>query len=308
MKIAESIDELVGETPLIRLSGLMHEYGIRIPLYGKQESKNPCGSAKDRVALAILDDAEKRGILKEGTVIIEPTSGNTGIGLAAYGARRGYRILLTMPESMSAERRRLLAAYGAELVLTPAESGMAGAIEEAKRLASELGNAFIPSQFENPANPRAHYMTTGPEILRDSEGVLSCFVAAVGTGGTLSGTGRYLKEHIPGIRIIAVEPAESPLLSGGVAAPHRLQGIGANFIPENLDRGVYDKVIPICYEEACEAARLLARRDGLLVGISSGAALAAAVRVARELPEGSAPIAVLLPDTGERYLSSGLFD
>lgn len=307
MRVFDSVTELIGGTPLLRLRGFEDANGLCRPLLGKLESANPAGSAKDRVAREMILSAEKSGVLTPGATIVEPTSGNTGIGLASVAASRGYRVILTMPESMSLERRKLLSAFGAEIVLTPAADGMQGAVREAERIAADTG-AFLPSQFDNPDNPMAHYKTTGPEIFRDTEGCLAAFVATVGTGGTLSGVGRYLKEKDPLVRIVAVEPTESPLLSGGTAAPHGIQGIGANFVPSNFCREICDEILTVSTSEAMQAAKDLARLDGILVGISSGAACSAAVSVAKRLGEGDEPIIVLLPDTGERYLSSGLFE
>ncbi len=307
MQVYDSVTELIGGTPLLRLRGLEAVCGLHRPLLGKLECMNPAGSAKDRVAREMILSAEATGRLKKGATIVEPTSGNTGIGIASVAVSRGYRVILTMPESMSLERRKLLSAFGAEIVLTPAADGMQGAVREAMRIAEETG-AFVPSQFDNPDNPTAHYKTTGPEIFRDTDGRLAAFVASVGTGGTLSGVGRYLKEKNPLIRVVAVEPTESPLLSGGKAAPHGIQGIGANFVPSNFCREVCDEVLTASTREAIRTARTLAGCDGILVGISSGAACSAAVSLAKRLGEGDAPIVVLLPDTGERYLSSGLFD
>ena len=301
-----NIDELIGKTPLLAAERFATVTGADVQLLCKLECFNPAGSAKDRIALFMLDDAEARGLIGEGATVIEPTSGNTGIGLAALCARRGYRLILTMPDSMSAERRALLAAYGAEIVLTEGARGMTAAIEKAKELAREIPNSFIPSQFENPANPEAHYKTTGPEIWEDANGQIDAFVAGVGTGGTLSGTGRYLKEKNPNCRIVAVEPQASPLLSKGYAGSHGLQGIGANFVPENLDRDIIDDIITVSEEDAYQAARTFATAEGFLVGITSGAALYAAVELSKQMPKG-ARIAVLLPDTGERYLSTPLF-
>ena len=308
MKIYKSIDELIGKTPLLELTHLEKEFSLKTKILAKLEAFNPAGSAKDRVALSMINDAEERGLLKEGSVIIEPTSGNTGVGLAALGSVRGYRVILTMPDTMSMERRNLLKAYGAELYLTEGAKGMAGAIEKANELAREIKGSFIPSQFENKANPDAHYKTTGPEIYEDTDGNVDIFVSAVGTGGTLSGTGRYLKEKNPDIKVVAVEPKDSPLLSGGNAGPHKIQGIGANFIPDTLDRDIYDEVITVSSEDAFTMGRFLAKREGILSGISSGAALYAALTLAK-LPENEGKnIVVLLPDTGERYLSSEMFN
>lgn len=301
-----NIAEMIGKTPLLEAQNFSSAYANGAQLLCKLECFNPAGSAKDRIALSMLSDAEARGLIKEGATVIEPTSGNTGIGLAALCARRGYRLILTMPDSMSAERRALLAAYGAEIVLTDGTLGMTGAINKAKELALEIENSFIPSQFDNPANPQAHYTTTGPELWEDAEGHIDAFVAGVGTGGTLSGVGRYLKEKNPNCRIVAVEPEKSPLLSKGYAGAHGLQGIGANFVPENLDSTIYDEVITVTDEDAYRAARAFATTEGILVGITSGAALHAAQELAKQMPK-DVRIAVLLPDTGERYLSTPLF-
>lgn len=302
-----NIDELVGNTPLL----LPQQYNKKYCKYGtvlcKLESFNPAGSAKDRVALFMIRDAEKKGLLKEGATIIEPTSGNTGIGLAAIATARGYRVILTMPDTMSIERRNLLAAYGAEIVLTPGKDGMTGAINKANELAATIPNSIIPSQFDNPANPQAHFETTGPEIWRDAEGKVDLFVAGVGTGGTLSGTGAYLKEKNPSCRIVAVEPASSPLLSAGTAGAHGLQGIGANFVPKNFNASICDEIITITEEDAYAAARELVALEGILTGISSGAALYAATQLANRPENAGKQIVVLLPDTGERYLSTPLF-
>ena len=301
-----NIAEMIGKTPLLKAHNFAAAYADGAHLFCKLECFNPAGSAKDRVALFMLDDAEKRGLIKDGATVIEPTSGNTGIGLAALCARRGYRLILTMPDSMSAERRALLAAYGAEIVLTDGKLGMQGAVAKAKELAAEIEGSFIPSQFDNPANPNAHYTTTGPEIWEDCNGKIDAFVAGVGTGGTLSGVGRYLKEQNPNCRIVAVEPETSPLLSKGYAGKHGLQGIGANFVPDNLDRTVIDDILTVSDEDAYCAARAFATTEGLLVGITSGAALHAAKELAKTMPK-DARIVVLLPDTGERYLSTSLF-
>jgi len=308
MNIKHSIQELIGNTPLLSLERLVSARGLSARILAKLEYLNPAGSVKDRAALQMIEDAEEMGLLKEGGVIIEPTSGNTGIGLAAVAIPKGYRVILTMPDTMSIERRKLLAAYGAEVVLTPGTLGMSGSIEKAKALAEEISGAFIPGQFNNPSNARAHYLTTGPEIYRDTEGDVDMFVATVGTGGTLSGTARYLKEKNSDIRVVAVEPSASPLLSKGYAAPHKIQGIGANFIPDILDRTLYDEVIAVSDTESYEAARLLAKSEGVLVGISSGAALAAAIRIAENPENKGKTIAVILPDTGDRYLSTELFE
>ncbi len=304
----ESIADAVGGTPLIELKNIGREYKLKAKLYAKAEFMNPAGSVKDRVAAEILADAERRGLLKEGTTLIEPTSGNTGIGLAAIAAAKGYRLVIVMPETMSAERRQMIAAFGAELVLTDGKKGMAGAIEEAERLHKEKKNSLICGQFVNSANPAAHYKTTGPEIWADTEGKADIFIAGVGTGGTVTGVGRYLKEKKPSIKVIAVEPASSPVLEGGKSGPHKIQGIGAGFVPEILDTKMYDEVVGVEDEKAYEWARILARKEGILAGISSGAALFAAVQVsARKENEGKTAV-VLLPDTGDRYLSCGLFE
>ena len=305
--IAHNLEELIGHTPLLELSryGAKHQFQARV--LAKLEYLNPAGSAKDRVGLSMILDAEEKGLLKPGGVIIEPTSGNTGIGLASVAAARGYRVILTMPDTMSAERRAMLAAYGAELVLTPGAQGMQGAVDKARELARELPGSFIPDQFGNPANPEAHYRTTGPEIWADTDGTVDVFVAGVGTGGTISGVGRYLKEKNPTIRVVAVEPAGSPVLSGGQAGPHGLQGIGAGFVPEALDTSVYEEVMTVTDQEAMAAGRALARAEGFLAGISSGAALHAAAQVARRRENRGKTIVVLLPDTGDRYLSTDLF-
>lgn len=308
MNIARDVTALIGRTPLVSLSRFSAACSLQTPLIAKVEAFNPGGSAKDRVAQAMLDDAEARGLLGAGAVIIEPTSGNTGVGLALLAAVRGYRVILTMPESMSLERRRLLQAFGAEIVLTPAADGMAGAVARAEALHAALPGSLIAGQFENPANPAAHERTTGPEIWRDTDGTVDVFVACVGTGGTVSGAGRYLKAQNPAVRIVAVEPAASPLLSEGRAGAHGIQGIGANFVPETFDRAVVDEILTVTDEEAFETARALARLEGLLVGISSGAAAAAAARLAARPDMVGKRIVVLLPDTGERYLSTGLFE
>lgn len=307
-RIYQSVEELIGNTPLMELTRLEKEYGLFARILAKLEYLNPAGSVKDRVALAMIDDAEKRGFLQEGSVIIEPTSGNTGIGLAAVGCGRGYRVIIVMPDSMSEERRKLMKAYGTELVLTDGSKGMQGAIDEALSLAASIPHSFIPGQFENPANAEAHYETTGPEIWHDSEGTVDLFVAGVGTGGTITGAGRYLKEQKPGLKVIAVEPASSPLLSQGYSGSHGLQGIGANFIPDVLDITIYDEVFPVTEEEAYRAARDLGRKEGVLAGISSGAALFAAVEIAKRPENEGKTIVVLLPDTGDRYLSTALFE
>ena len=306
--IYRNIAELIGRTPLIEPERYNRRYCQFGRVLCKTESFNPAGSAKDRVALQMLNDAEARGLLAPGSTVIEPTSGNTGIGLAALAAARGYRLILTMPDTMSVERRQLLAAYGAEIVLTPGAEGMQGAVAKAERLAGEIEGSFIPSQFDNPANPAAHYRTTGPEIWADTDGAVDLFVAGVGTGGTLSGVGRYLKEQKPDCRIIAVEPASSPLLSKGYAGAHGLQGIGANFVPANFDRTVCDAIITVTEEEAYTAARRLARLEGFLCGITSGAALHAATVLANRAENKDRVIVALLPDTGDRYLTTPLFN
>jgi cysteine synthase A len=304
MKIAKGIEDLIGETPTVALDRTAARLGLGARLFAKLESRNPGGSAKDRVALSMILDAEARGLLAPGGTVIEPTSGNTGIGLAAIAAARGYRAIILMPDTMSVERRRLMAAYGAEVVLTPGSEGMAGAIRRAEELARELPNSFIPGQFENPENPMAHYRTTGPELFRDLDGRIDLFVAGVGTGGTLTGIGRYLKEQDPAVRVVGVEPAGSPVLSGGKAGAHGLQGIGAGFVPATLDASLLDEVITVTEREAEEAAHLLASTEGLLAGISGGAALAAAITLAKRPENAGRRIALILPDTGERYLSS----
>lgn len=307
MKIYDNITQLVGNTPLVRLNSIEKEFGLKAQLYGKLEALNPAGSAKDRVGLAMIEDAEKRGILKPGSVIIEPTSGNTGIGLASAAASKGYKVILTMPDTMSVERRNLLKAYGAQLVLTEGARGMQGAVEKAEELAAQTEGSFIPGQFDNPVNPKIHYETTGPEIYDALDGKIDIFVAGVGTGGTITGAGRYLKEKNPQIKIIAVEPSRSPLLSKGKAGPHGLQGIGANFIPSILDTSVYDEILTVSDEDAYSKGRLIAAKEGVLVGITSGAAVHAAV-VAASRPENEGKnIVAFLPDTGDRYLSTPMF-
>jgi len=305
MGIYRSASELVGNTPLLELTAVERQKGLSARVLAKLEFLNPAGSVKDRVALEMVKDAEEKGLLKEGSVIIEPTSGNTGIGLACVAAARGYRTVIVMPDSMSVERQTLMKAYGAEVVLTPGALGMRGAIEEAERLAREIPGSFIPDQFGNPANAAAHYKTTGPEIWQDTEGKLDFFVAGVGTGGTVTGVGEYLKEKDSHVQVVAVEPAGSPLLSGGQAGPHGLQGIGANFIPKVLNQKIYDRVVQVTEAQAYAAARLLGRTEGILVGISAGAALHAALLLAEENP--GKTVVVLLPDTGDRYLSTDLF-
>lgn len=303
-KIAHSLTDLIGNTPLLELTNYNKKFAPQATIIAKLEYFNPAGSAKDRIAMAMIDAAEAQGLLQKNSVIIEPTSGNTGIGLASVASARGYRTILTMPETMSQERRNLLKAYGAELVLTPGALGMQGAIDKAAALAAEIPNAFIPGQFDNPANPAIHKATTGPEIWRDTDGEVDIFVAGVGTGGTVSGVGAYLKEKNPHVRIVAVEPSASPILSGGQAGPHKIQGIGANFIPQNFDRSVVDEVLPVDAENAFATSRELAKHEGLLVGISSGAAAYAATLLAQRPENAGKKIVVLLPDTGERYLST----
>lgn len=305
--IYTGITQLVGQTPLLELHGIMRERKLKARLLAKLEYCNPAGSVKDRVALAMIRDAEEKGLLQEGSVIIEPTSGNTGIGLACMGVSRGYRVIIVMPDSMSPERRQLMGAYGAEVVLTPGVLGMQGAVDEAARLAGQLPNSFLAGQFDNPANPTVHFHTTGPEIWHDSGGQVDIFVAGVGTGGTITGAGKYLRAQNPQIQVVAVEPAASPLLSRGMTGTHGLQGIGANFIPAVLDTAVYDRVIPVTEEEAFAAARLAAQKEGLLAGISSGAALHGAITLA-QLPENAGKtIVTLFPDSGQRYLSTPLY-
>lgn len=308
MAIARDFTDLIGNTPLLSLRRLGEAYGLNVTLLAKLEGMNPAGSAKDRVAAAMIAAAEQDGQLRPDATIIEPTSGNTGIGLAAVAAVKGYKVILTMPDTMSEERRRLLRAYGAELVLTDGALGMTGAIAKAQELAASIPDSFIPGQFDNGANPDAHYATTGPEIWEESEGEVDAFVAGIGTGGTITGVGRFLKEHNPAVQVIGVEPAGSPVLSGGVAGPHGLQGIGAGFVPSVLDMSVVDDVLTVTESEAYAAARDLARREGVLVGISGGAALAAAIRWASRPEMEGKTVVVLLPDTGDRYLSTSLFD
>ena len=307
MRVYEKITDLIGNTPLLKLNDIIGDADTKAEIYGKLEYFNPAGSAKDRVGKAMIDDAEKRGVLKPGATIIEPTSGNTGIGLASVAASRGYKIILTMPETMSVERRNLLKAYGAEIVLTPGATGMSGAIEKANELAKEIPGSFIPGQFVNPANPAIHKATTGPEIWRDTDGKVDIFVAGVGTGGTLSGVGEYLKEQNPNVKIVAVEPAGSPVLSKGVAGPHKLQGIGAGFVPDTLNTEIYDEIMPIEDNDAFETGRAFARKGGVLVGITSGAAAYAALQLAKRPENAGKVIVALLPDTGERYLSTPMF-
>ena len=305
--IYTSAHQLIGHTPLLELTHIEEKLGLKAKLLAKLELFNPAGSVKDRVALTMIEDAEARGALKPDSVIIEPTSGNTGIGLAAVAAARGYRMIVVMPDSMSMERRLLMTAYGAELVLTPGAQGMAGAIAKADELAAEIPNSFIPGQFVNPSNPKAHRETTGPEIYDDTDGQVDIFVAGVGTGGTITGVGEYLKSRNPAVQVVAVEPSDSPVLSGGQAGPHKLQGIGAGFVPEVLNTSVYDEVFPVTSEEAYAGGRLMGRSEGVLVGISSGAALHAAIEVAKRPENEGKTIVVLLPDTGDRYLSTPMF-
>lgn len=307
MNVYTSTSQLIGNTPLLELKGIEEKLGLKAKVLAKLEYFNPAGSVKDRAALYMINDAEERGVLKEGSVIIEPTSGNTGIGLASVAAARSYRAIIVMPDTMSVERRMLMTAYGAELVLSPGAEGMKGAIALAEKLASEIEGSFIPGQFVNPANARAHYETTGPEIVRDTDGKVDIFVAGVGTGGTVTGTGKYLKEVNPKVQVVAVEPADSPVLSEGKSGPHKLQGIGAGFVPDVLDTEVYDSVSTVTTDEAFEAARLMGSKEGVLVGISSGAALYAAIELAKKEENEGKNIVVLLPDTGDRYLSTDLF-
>ena len=306
-KIYTSADQLIGRTPLLELTHIEKELGLKAKILAKLEYFNPAGSVKDRIAKAMIDDAEQKGLLKEGSVIIEPTSGNTGIGLASVAAARGYRIIIVMPDSMSVERRQLMKAYGAELVLTEGAKGMKGAIARAEELAKEIPSSFLPGQFVNPANPKAHFETTGPEIYEDTDGKVDYFVAGVGTGGTITGTGEYLKSKNPAIRVVAVEPKTSAVLSTGVAGPHKIQGIGAGFVPQVLDTKVYDEIIPVENDDAFTTGRLVGRKEGVLVGISSGAALWAAIELAKRPDSEGRTIVVLMPDTGDRYLSTPLF-
>lgn len=306
--IADSVTELIGSTPLLRLNNIEKQYSLSAQLLAKVECFNPGGSAKDRVGLSLIRDAENRGVLKPGSVIIEPTSGNTGIGLAMAAAVLGYKTILVMPDTMSLERRRLLSAYGAEIVLTPGSDGMNGSVKKARELANSIPNSFIPDQFANSANPAAHYNTTGPEIWRDTDGEIDIFIATIGTGGTLSGTARFLKEQNPAVKTIGIEPASSPLITKGISGAHKIQGIGANFIPDTFDRTVCDEVVTVTDDDACAMAKQIAAAEGILVGISSGAAVSAAIEKAK-LPENAGKrIVVLLPDSGERYLSTGIFE
>ena len=307
MKIFTSADQLIGNTPLLELSGLEKRLGLGAKIIAKLEYLNPAGSVKDRVAKAMIDDAEEKGLLKEGSVIIEPTSGNTGIGLASVAAARGYRIIIVMPDTMSAERRQIMKAYGAELVLTDGKKGMKGAIEKADELAASIPDSFIPGQFVNPANPQAHFCTTGPEIFEDTDGKIDYFVAGGGTGGTVTGVGTYLKSRLPDVKIVAVEPESSAVLSTGKAGAHKIQGIGAGFVPKVLDTSVYDEIITVSDADAFAVGKLIGRCEGVLVGISSGAAVHAAVTIARRPENAGKNIVVLLPDTGDRYLSTALF-
>ncbi len=307
MKVYKKITDLVGHTPVLEFTNIEKEEKLQANLYGKLEYFNPAGSVKDRIAKAMVDDAEEKGLLKPGSVIIEPTSGNTGIGLASVAAARGYRLIITMPETMSIERRNLMKAYGAELVLTEGAKGMSGAIAKASELAAEIENSFIPSQFSNPANPAIHEKTTGVEIWEDTDGKVDIFVAGVGTGGTISGVGRYLKSQNPDVKVVAVEPKGSPVLSEGVSGPHKIQGIGAGFVPDTLDTKVYDEIITVENDDAFETGRRIARSEGVLVGISSGAAVWAAIELAKRPENKGKTIVALLPDTGERYLSTPMF-
>ena len=306
-KIFTSADQLIGHTPLMELTNIEKKHGLKAKLLAKLEYFNPAGSVKDRIAKAMINDAEEKGLLKPGSVIIEPTSGNTGIGLASVAAARGYRIIIVMPETMSVERRQIMKAYGAELVLTEGAKGMNGAIAKAEELSKEIPNSFIPGQFVNPANPKAHFETTGPEIFDDTDGKVDIFVAGVGTGGTVTGVGQYLKSRNPSVKVVAVEPKSSAVLSTGVAGPHKIQGIGAGFVPDVLDTKVYDEIIPVTNEDAFAAGKEIGRSEGVLVGISSGAALWAGVDLAKRPENAGKTIVVLLPDTGDRYLSTPLF-
>ncbi len=306
-RIFTSADQLIGHTPLMELTNIEKKHGLKAKLLAKLEYFNPAGSVKDRIAKAMIDDAETKGLLKPGSVIIEPTSGNTGIGLASVAAARGYRIIIVMPETMSIERRQIMKAYGAELVLTEGAKGMKGAIAKAEELSREIPNSFIPGQFVNPANPKAHFETTGPEIFDDTDGKVDIFVAGVGTGGTVTGVGQYLKSRNPSVKVVAVEPKSSAVLSTGVAGPHKIQGIGAGFVPDVLDTKVYDEIIPVTNEDAFAAGKEIGRSEGVLVGISSGAALWAGIDLAKRPENAGKTIVVLLPDTGDRYLSTPLF-
>ena len=307
MKVYKKITDLIGHTPLLELENIEKEEKLEAKIYAKLEYFNPAGSVKDRIAKAMLEDAEAKGVLKPGSTIIEPTSGNTGIGLASAAAAKGYKLIIAMPETMSVERRKLMKAYGAELVLTEGAKGMKGAIAKAEELAKEIPNSFIPSQFSNPANPAAHEKTTGVEIWDDTDGTVDIFVAGVGTGGTITGTGKYLKSKNPNVKIVAVEPASSPVLSKGTAGPHKIQGIGAGFVPDTLDTKIYDEILPVENDDAFETGRRIAKTEGVLVGISSGAALYAAIQLAKRPENKGKTIVALLPDTGERYLSTAMF-
>lgn len=307
MTVYKAISDLIGNTPLVELTHIEEKEGLDASVVAKVEFFNPAGSVKDRIAKKMIEDAEKKGLIKPGATLIEPTSGNTGIGIASVAAAKGYKAIMTMPETMSVERRNLLKAYGAKVVLTDGKAGMKGAIAKAKELAATIPNSFIPSQFENPSNPQAHYESTGPEIWKDTEGKVDIFVAGVGTGGTVSGTGKYLKDQNPNVKVVAVEPATSPVLSEGHAGPHGIQGIGAGFVPNILDTSVYDEVFTVTNEQAYETGRLIAHNEGMLVGISSGAATYAAIQIAKRPKNKGKTIVVLLPDTGERYLSTPMF-
>lgn len=307
MTVYKTISDLIGNTPLVELTHIEEKEGLDASVVAKVEFFNPAGSVKDRIAKKMIEDAEKKGLIKPGATLIEPTSGNTGIGIASVAAAKGYKAIMTMPETMSVERRNLLKAYGAKVVLTDGKAGMKGAIAKVKELAATIPNSFIPSQFENPSNPQAHYESTGPEIWKDTEGKVDIFVAGVGTGGTVSGTGKYLKDQNPNVKVVAVEPATSPVLSEGHAGPHGIQGIGAGFVPNTLDTSVYDEVFTVTNEQAYETGRLIAHNEGMLVGISSGAATYAAIQIAKRPENKGKTIVVLLPDTGERYLSTPMF-
>lgn len=307
MTVYKAISDLIGNTPLVELTHIEEKEGLEASVVAKVEFFNPAGSVKDRIAKKMIEDAEKKGLIKPGATLIEPTSGNTGIGIASVAAAKGYKAIMTMPETMSVERRNLLKAYGAKVVLTDGKAGMKGAIAKAQELAATTPNSFIPSQFENPSNPQAHYESTGPEIWKDTEGKVDIFVAGVGTGGTVSGTGKYLKDQNPNVNVVAVEPATSPVLSEGHAGPHGIQGIGAGFVPNTLDTSVYDEVFTVTNEQAYETGRLIAHNEGMLVGISSGAATYAAIQIAKRPENKGKTIVVLLPDTGERYLSTPMF-
>ena len=308
MNVKSNVTELIGKTPLFELKKIEKEYDLKASIFAKLEYFNATGSVKDRIAAEMIEDAETRGVLKKGSVIIEPTSGNTGIGLASVGTSKGYRVIIVMPETFSLERRKLIRAYGAEIVLSEGSKGMKGAIAKANELAKEIPDSFIPSQFENPANWKAHYKTTGPEIYEDTDGKVDIFVAGVGTGGTITGTGKYLKEKNKEIKIVAVEPASSPVLSGGQPGPHKIQGIGAGFVPDVLDTNIYDEIITVANEDAIATGRLFGRKEGLLVGISAGAALYAAIKLASLEENANKNIVVLLPDSGDRYLSTEMFE